>query len=179
MKPTPLPSTTKDCSVCRNTLSTIEFYATTHSKDGLLSRCKNCHKAAVLARQKERPDLVNLKNALWKKVNRRKVALYEKRRRDARSPEQRKAYYRRATLRQAYGMTREHYDEKLASQNERCVLCAVHISEVNRMFAVDHDHVTGKIRDLLCHHCNTALARLEAIEGWAHKAIAYLDKHKT
>lgn len=178
MKPTPLPNTTKDCTVCRNTLSTIEFYATTHSKDGLLSRCKDCHKKAVLARQKERPDLVNLKNALWKKENRRKANDTNRRSRAKWTPERLTAYHHRVRLRSAYGMTPEHYQEKLAKQNQLCALCPKHITEVNRLFSVDHCHITGKIRGLLCHHCNTSLAQLENVDGWAHRALAYLAKYK-
>lgn len=41
--------------------------------------------------------------------------------------------------------------------------------------SVDHDHVTGKIRGLLCHKCNVKLGHIEDIE-FVLKAKIYLEK---
>jgi hypothetical protein len=57
-------------------------------------------------------------------------------------------------LRRRYGITAEHYDRMLAEQSGVCAICceapAVH---------VDHDHVTKRIRGLLCFNCNGALGQ--------------------
>ena len=39
---------------------------------------------------------------------------------------------------------------------------------------VDHCHKTGKVRGMLCHHCNTAIALIEDIES-LKRAIEYLE----
>jgi hypothetical protein len=48
-----------------------------------------------------------------------------------------------------------------------------------RSLAIDHDHISGTVRGLLCFRCNTALHQLEKNGlGWADKAVAYLKQHK-
>jgi Autographiviridae endonuclease VII len=175
---TPLPTATKTCSVCHQEKLISEYYATRKSSDGLLTRCKDCHKAAVLARQKERPDLVNLRTALWKRKNREKVTASELRRRAAWTPKKRGEYYQRNDLWRYYGVTTEWYNDTLASQGGGCAVCGTLPGVQRKRFAVDHCHVTGTLRGILCHHCNTALARLEQIDGWDQKALAYLSKFK-
>jgi hypothetical protein len=44
-----------------------------------------------------------------------------------------------------------------ADQNGCCAICGVHQSEVSKRFSVDHNHSTGKVRGLLCNHCNRGL----------------------
>lgn len=43
---------------------------------------------------------------------------------------------------------------------------------------VDHRHSDGKIRDLLCNDCNTALARIKEDPKRALALIEYIKKHK-
>ena len=42
---------------------------------------------------------------------------------------------------------------------------------------VDHDHLTGKLRDLLCHHCNLLLGNAQDSVERLRLAIAYLQRH--
>lgn len=51
-----------------------------------------------------------------------------------------------------YGITHQEYDDLYQRQNGRCAICR-NVSRSIR-FAVDHDHVTGEVRGLLCKRCN-------------------------
>lgn len=80
------------------------------------------------------------------------------------------------SLRRLYGITLEQYKAKEAEQNGRCGLCS-QIPETDRRMHVDHDHVTGKLRDLLCHHCNLLLGNARDSIDRLQQAIAYLKRH--
>lgn len=61
---------------------------------------------------------------------------------------------REAHLLRLYGITWDQYNELLEKQNHRCFVCQKHENEFKTRLAVDHDHVTGEIRGLLCNYCN-------------------------
>ena len=56
-----------------------------------------------------------------------------------------------------YGITPEEYNELFEKQDGRCAICNTHQSELKRTLAVDHDHITDKVRGLLCDRCNVML----------------------
>lgn len=65
-----------------------------------------------------------------------------------------------------YGLTGEDHAALLAAQDGRCALCGLPDAEVMRngqpsALTVDHDHVTGEIRGLLCPSCNIWLCHYE------------------
>jgi DNA-binding transcriptional MerR regulator len=78
----------------------------------------------------------------------------------------------RIKLRQNFGLTIEQYADMLSEQDGVCAICHG-INASGRRLAVDHDHVTGKIRGLLCSQCNTSLGHYEKIKD---KAQSYLHK---
>jgi hypothetical protein len=80
-----------------------------------------------------------------------------------------------------YGITGEQYDRLFVLQDGRCYICR---RKSKRRLAVDHDHVTGAVRGLLCpdpeRGCNHAiLGPLEASPGGALAAakrmVDYLE----
>jgi hypothetical protein len=77
---------------------------------------------------------------------------------------------RKWNLATRYGMTPTCYKEMLERQGGKCALCD---GEMDRP-VIDHCHATGKVRGILCHHCNIKLPVLEDI-GWVMLAWAYLD----
>lgn len=79
---------------------------------------------------------------------------------------------RRKHLRVRYGLTIEQYENLLAQQDGVCAICNAPPPKDRRLH-VDHDHVTGEVRGLLCLKCNTALERMEHA-GWQAAASAYL-----
>ena len=73
---------------------------------------------------------------------------------------------RNATLRAKFGITVDDYDRLLEGQGGVCALChrpeiALHQNGRVRRLAVDHDHVTGKVRGLLCYACNVRVGYFE------------------
>lgn len=54
-----------------------------------------------------------------------------------------------------YNLTPEQIAVKAKSQDGLCKVCGN-----KRPLHVDHDHVTGRVRDLLCGQCNRALGLL-------------------
>lgn len=75
-----------------------------------------------------------------------------------------KAYCRTRHLALRYGLSRETYMDLLEQQEHCCMLCGNSALDVNGRFhnlCVDHDHVTGRIRGLLCKFCNSKLGWFE------------------
>jgi len=68
-----------------------------------------------------------------------------------------------------YGITPEEYSAMETKQNKKCKIC----QEEDKLF-VDHDHETGMVRGLLCHHCNTMLGLAKDSPQILEGAIAYL-----
>lgn len=80
-----------------------------------------------------------------------------------------------------YGITVEKLHEMAENQTHRCAVCgeleSVHRNGLVKHLAVDHDHETGAVRDLLCTACNTGLGKFRDDPNLLMKAIAYLAKH--
>lgn len=83
--------------------------------------------------------------------------------------EKRKDYHFRSN----YGLSREDVERMKDEQNGLCAIC-----KEFQPLVVDHDHVSGKVRKLLCNRCNLAVGYLRDNPGWAEKAAAYLERHK-
>ena len=86
-------------------------------------------------------------------------------------------------LKRFYGITLDQYNEMGERQGWRCAICGGWETTKDRdggprKMPVDHDHNTGKVRDLLCTQCNRGLGLFkENIEN-LESAITYLKKHQ-
>lgn len=89
-----------------------------------------------------------------------------------------RSYNKKTLLKIRYGLTLDEYSRMLASQNGKCAICYRENNHLNRKFAVDHDHATGKIRGLLCFHCNLGIGNLQDSTIVLQSAIQYLEKSK-
>ena len=81
-----------------------------------------------------------------------------------------------------FGLLHEDYLKMAKEQNNLCAICDR--PEINtfigvvRCLSVDHDHVTGKVRGLLCFKCNVSIGKFDESIEILEKAITYLKKHK-
>ena len=70
-------------------------------------------------------------------------------------------YHRDYNLMYKYGITIEQYNQMFKEQKGCCRICGRHQTEVTQKLNVDHCHVTGKVRGLLCWSCNHKLGWFE------------------
>jgi Recombination endonuclease VII len=83
-----------------------------------------------------------------------------------RNPERHLILKRRQVLRK-HGITPEEYDALWDRQGGRCAnpgcgnRCPKVLTDYRKGLQVDHCHVTGKVRGLLCGGCNVALGHIK------------------
>lgn len=71
-----------------------------------------------------------------------------------------------------YGVTREEFNKKFEEQKGLCSICLQFMNKPRQ----DHDHVTKKIRDLLCANCNILIGMAHEQKSILLGAIQYLEK---
>jgi formate dehydrogenase maturation protein FdhE len=72
-----------------------------------------------------------------------------------------------------YGIGRADVDAMIEVQGGMCPIC-----EKRPAVHVDHDHATGRVREILCELCNGALGAFRDDPAIISKAIAYLETHR-
>jgi hypothetical protein len=85
------------------------------------------------------------------------------------------ALYREQQIKRKYGLGPEEYNELLLKQGGACAICgrALETEKPNKVH-VDHDHITGKVRGILCENCNKGIGFLKDSIESLQRAIAYL-----
>lgn len=93
--------------------------------------------------------------------------------------EHRKIYGKKWRLKREFGLTLDQYEIMLEKQGGTCAICDQPPQDTGhvRSLCVDHDHDTGKIRELLCSNCNKALGSFKDSPTILKQAAAYLEKH--
>lgn len=83
-----------------------------------------------------------------------------------------------------YNLNQEEYLLMLKTQENKCKICGVHAQHApatgfakEGVLCVDHDHLTNKVRGLLCSHCNTGLGLFFDNIDNLEKAILYLKEN--
>lgn len=146
----------KLCPKCGQLKSLNDFYPNKARADKYSSYCKLCGR-------------------IWAREHKDKINKYARTYR-ANHPEQVRNYVRKLEYKNNFGMTLEDYARLFSNQQGYCAICGRHQSIFFRRLAVDHDHITGKIRGLLCDPCNRGLGMLK--EHNLQKALDYLSKSK-
>lgn len=79
-------------------------------------------------------------------------------------------------LRKEYNLTLEDKRNIWKKQNGKCLICKKRLTE-SRDCHVDHCHVTGKIRGLLCRRCNLILGYANDDPVILQSATDYMEEH--
>jgi len=85
---------------------------------------------------------------------------------------------RKSNLKRTYGISPADYDQMLDAQGGVCLICGdppkVGGVQAASKLHVDHDHSSGRVRGLLCNHCNRGLGAFRDRPELLEAAIAYL-----
>ncbi len=76
-------------------------------------------------------------------------------------------------LTRRYGISAEEFDVMFAGQSGLCAVCMSAPAE-----HVDHDHETGRVRQLLCFNCNGGLGQFKDDPTVLRAAATYVERHR-
>jgi hypothetical protein len=82
-----------------------------------------------------------------------------------------------------YGISLEEYSILKENQGNKCAICKLpetekYSSGIVKDLVVDHNHSTGKIRELLCSSCNRTLGNVKDSTNLLESMILYIWNHK-
>lgn len=80
----------------------------------------------------------------------------------------------RRQLWEKYKLTPEDYIDMYGAQQGVCAIC-----QFAEAVVVDHDHDTGKVRSLLCQHCNVMIGAAREDVSTLSRGITYLEDWDT
>lgn len=89
---------------------------------------------------------------------------------------------REVQLKRKFGLSQADHDALLEAQGGVCAICGGPPrgrGEKLGRFSVDHCHLTGRVRGLLCQRCNSAIGLLNDDAELVRRAVAYLEKGET
>jgi len=115
-----------------------------------------------LGHKKERADYARCRRAT-DPVHREHVRAYQN------------DFQRKKRFKEVYGITIEDYNAMFVRQGGACAVCR----RTGLKLVVDHCHLTGQVRALLCLTCNSALGFWRDSSDIVRAAAQYLQKYRT
>lgn len=139
--------------------------------------CKPCYDKWLKENSPQYKQAQISNTTRWARANPEKMSIIKARRKakEAADPAF-PAKKRNSWLLRKYSITLEQYDELLARQNGGCAICGRKAGK--RPLHVDHCHLTGRVRGLLCHQCNWYLGTIEGGHTVLSRLLRYLSYHR-
>lgn len=159
---------TKICRLCKEEKPLDKFYKYRRTEK-IYAACKARHYVRTLDWRAANPEQYKGHNAKrgsqWTKEAREKYAPTER--------EKHSVY-----LYRNYGITLDQYEEMLKAQGGVCAICKDECNrKTTKRLCVDHDHMTGVVRGLLCFQCNAGIGKFKDRPAALLAAIKYLERH--
>lgn len=146
---------TKICKECGVEKPVDGFYkkAAVRGKQYYDTCCKECRQTQY---RKRWADMSTEERQAWNKHQNNK-----------------KDYHKNYRLQTKYGLSLEQFNEMYEHQSGQCAICSADVAP--NKICVDHDHNTGRVRQLLCHNCNVILGHCFENPSILIKCVDYLN----
>jgi hypothetical protein len=139
------------------------------AKMQLRKQCTDCHRLKDLTEFHVNRSLPGGLHYYCKDCQNRRGAEWR-----ARDPEHARAIVRKSQRKthkmRTYGLTNKMYEDMIVSQNGKCPICLKALKRPS----VDHCHSTGKIRGVLCRHCNSSISVFDNDPEAVERMVTYL-----
>lgn len=145
----------KTCRKCKQPKPETDFAIQKQNRDGRHATCKACYNAVAKVRYRSSPEHLH---AIRARARAYRVA----------HPD----LFLNSKLKVTFGIGLDVYNQMLNQQNGRCKIC--NQPPTRHRLGVDHDHITGRVRGLLCGNCNTLLGMAHDSPDILQSAICYL-----
>lgn len=143
----------KTCSRCGIEKNEADFYTDGHSKGRLRSQCKPCIKTSKSKYDKSPEGIAKRKLRLHSVGTRATKKAYQS---SYSRTNKGKEVARKARIKYLFDITADEYEQMLKAQNGVCSICHKPNRDGKKL-AIDHNHITGKVRGLLCRNCNIGI----------------------
>jgi hypothetical protein len=173
----------RTCPRCKTEKPSSEFSKNKTRSDGLNSCCKVCDaksKALSSEKNKARQHVTIPEFKTCPKCGLEKPSFdfsFAKRVKDGLKGICKKCDSVRRMMAE-YGISNERYNDLLNSQNGQCAICKCTPGTDERPLCVDHSHITGEVRGLLCVGCNFLIGLAKDSIHNLYSAIEYLNKYE-
>lgn len=154
------PVDDRQCGRCKKLLPVSAFYPNYGRRSGLAPNCKSCQVEYTRNWQREHAEAFNAYQRTYRQQW------------QAANPEKAKKIRRERHVAKNYGLTLEEY-EQLTNQ-PTCAICDVEFGPDLKP-CLDHCHSSGRIRGVLCTHCNFGLGYFRDDVECLRRAIDYLQ----
>ena len=153
----------RKCAICEMCLPSIP-------KDGILRRKYCSQECASKGEYENRKGYTNV----WLKNNKEYYKKYKK------EYNKNNAQHKRLwELKKKYDIIPKQYNEMLENQDNCCAICKKHKSNFKKGLFIDHNHITNKVRGLLCGKCNFILGNADDSVDILKSSMLYLEKHNS
>lgn len=144
------------------------FSANASKAIGRNGECKSCKSEYDKSYRTKNPERVREQRKQFRKDNSDRLKEKHKR-----WYADNKVLVRRRVKEKTYGIPWSEVELMLDNQDGCCAICGDEFGD--NVPQIDHCHVTGKVRGLLCRSCNTSLGGFKDDVNNLHAAIAYLE----
>jgi hypothetical protein len=138
--------------------------------------------------RRKNPEKASKQSKLYRIRNKEKIKISNKKYREENNEylqkinkewyNENKEKVRDVQLNRTFGITLEEYNELLNKQNGVCSICGDPPTIDQKKFSIDHDHITGKIRGILCRGCNVGIGHFKDDPELLRKAINYIKNFR-
>lgn len=145
-----------------------DFHRAKDMRDGHRNECKPCFRVLAKARYNSADAVARATQ--WRKDNPERFREWQA---DYRARPERKRKMRDLYYRRTFGISADAFDAMLDAQGGGCAICGV-VPEREASLHLDHDHLTGAIRGILCLSCNQALGHFRDDPAVLQRAVDYV-----